>query len=204
MSDEYTKDLKELFASLDDTDLVARKNSGNLTEIAQQLIEEEIFNRGITEERESSLLAQEQKLVELINVEATSYPSVLDRGVAHLIDQFILVPIGFFSAVIIDLVFSEASSPNGLWVVPCLLYFLFSDAFPNGQSIGKKICKIAVVSYKKRQPSGMYESFVRNIVLLLAGVVDILFLFSKERRRLGDRAADTIVVWAKDIGKIPH
>jgi uncharacterized RDD family membrane protein YckC len=204
MSDEYTKDLKELFADLEDTELIERKNSGNLTEIAQQLIEAEISNRGITKEGESRLLEQEQKLVERINAEVSMYPGVFDRGVAHLIDQFMLLPIGFFAAVLADLLFGEASSANGIWVVPCLLYFLFSDALPNGQSIGKKICKISVVSYDKRQPSGMFDSFVRNIVLLLAGVVDIFFLFSKERRRLGDRAAGTIVVWTKDIGKLPN
>ena len=41
MDDDYTKNLKELFESLDDYSLIERRDSGNLTEFAQKLVEEE-------------------------------------------------------------------------------------------------------------------------------------------------------------------
>lgn len=200
MEDEYTANLKELFSSLDNIDLIERSNSGSLTEIAQRLIEEEISNRGITSERENAILKEEKKTQESINIQANKYPSVIERGIAHLLDQFMLLPIGFFAAVITDMALGESTPTSGLWTIPCLFYFFFSDAFPKGQSIGKKICKIAVVDYEKRLPIGMFKSFIRNVILLVAGIVDVFFLFSNERRRLGDRAAGTIVVWSKDIG----
>lgn len=206
MNDDYKKNLKELFESLDDYSLIERRDSGNLTEIAQKLVEDEISKRGITKDTEKFLNEQvknEQEMDEALARElASKYPSVWDRGMANLIDQFMLLPIGFLTAVITDLLLGEANSSKGLWLITCLLYFLFSDALPNGQSIGKKICKIAVVNYKTRRPSGMFESFVRNLILLLAGYIDLFFIFSEGRRRLGDRAAGTIVVWAKDVGKV--
>lgn len=204
MGDEYTKDLKELFSNLDDIELIERRNSGSLTDVAQILIEEEISSRGISKERENDLFKEENKSQEYIESLANMYPSITERGVAHLLDQFMLLPIGFFTAVITDLVLREPSSGSAIWIITCLLYFIFSDSLPNGQSVGKKICKIAVVDYDKRLPIGMLKSFIRNIVLLLAGVVDLFFIFSKERRRLGDRAAGTIVIWAKDIGHLPR
>jgi len=206
MNDDYTKNLKELFEALDDYSLIERRDSGNLTEIAQKLIEDEISKRGITKDTEKFLNEQvknEQEMDEaLARALVRKYPSIWDRAMAHLIDQFMLVPIGFLTAVITELLLGEANSSKGLWVIACLLYFLFSDALPNGQSIGKKICKIAVVNYETRWPSGMFESFVRNLILLLAGYIDLFFIFSAEKRRLGDRAAGTIVVWATDVGKV--
>jgi uncharacterized RDD family membrane protein YckC len=202
MNDEYTKSLKELFESLDDYSLIERRDSGNLTEVAQKLIEEEISKRGITKDIEKILSEKEKHDQEADEALARKYPGIWDRAMAHLIDQFMLLPIGFLTAVVTDLLSGAANSSSGLWLIPCLLYFLFSDALPNGQSIGKKICKIAVVDYKTRRPSGMFESFVRNLILLLAGYIDLFFIFSEERRRLGDRAAGTIVVWAKDVGKV--
>jgi uncharacterized RDD family membrane protein YckC len=202
MNDDYTKNLKELFESLDDYSLIERRDSGNLTEVAQKLIEEEIAKRGITKDTEKILGEKEKQDQEMDEALVRKYPSVWDRAMAHLVDQFMLLPIGFLTAVITDLLLGEANSSTGLWLIACLLYFLFSDALPNGQSIGKKICKIAVVDYKTRRPSGIFASFVRNLILLLAGYIDLFFIFSEERRRLGDRAAGTIVVWARDVGKV--
>lgn len=202
MNDEYTKNLKELFESLDDYSLIERRDSGNLTEVAQKLVEDEISKRGITKDTEKILGEKVKDEQEIDQALVSKYPSIWDRAMAHLIDQFMLLPIGFLTAVMTDLFLGEANSNAGLWVIACLLYFLFSDSLPNGQSIGKKICKIAVVNYKTRMPSGMFESFVRNLVLLFAGYIDLFFIFSGEKRRLGDRAAGTIVVWAKDVGKV--
>jgi hypothetical protein len=58
MDDDYTKNLKELFETLDDYSLIERRDSGNLTEVAQKLIENEISKRGITKDTEKFLNEQ--------------------------------------------------------------------------------------------------------------------------------------------------
>jgi len=72
-------------------------------------------------------------------------------------------------------------------------YFLFSDALPNGQSIGKKLLKIKVVNQKTLLPCSLAQSFLRNITFPL-GILDWVFIFFGSHRRLGDFIASTIVV----------
>lgn len=74
-----------------------------------------------------------------------------------------------------------------------VIYFLFSDALPNGQSIGERLLKISVVNKKTLQPCSLLQSFLRNITFPL-GVIDWLFIFFGAHRRLGDFIASTIVV----------
>jgi uncharacterized RDD family membrane protein YckC len=197
MTNEYSNHLKELFAELDDLSLIERKNSGTLTDEAKRLIEIEIQKRGITEEIELNLIKAEENNLKIENDKIERYPSPLDRAVAHLIDQIALIPIGLIFAFLFGLIPTDSDQLSNLWVFPCILYFLFSDALPNGQSIGKKILKISVVDYNSRIPSGLFQSFIRNIVLLFLGFIDIFFVYSSKRRRLGDLAAGTIVIFKK-------
>jgi uncharacterized RDD family membrane protein YckC len=80
-----------------------------------------------------------------------------------------------------------------LGMIAGLLYFLLSDALPNGQSIGKRILKIQVVHSKTAMPCSIGQSFLRNITFPL-GIIDWLFIFFGSHRRLGDFIANTIVV----------
>ena len=77
-------------------------------------------------------------------------------------------------------------------------YLLFQDGLPNGQSIGKRIIGIRVVDRYSGEACGFGRSFVRNIFLALFGFIDLLFLSSELRQRLGDRAANTIVIWSRE------
>ena len=74
-----------------------------------------------------------------------------------------------------------------------VIYFLFSDALPNGQSIRKRLLSIRVVNKKTMQPCSLLESFLRNITFPL-GIIDWMFIFFGSHRRLGDFIASTIVV----------
>jgi uncharacterized RDD family membrane protein YckC len=78
-------------------------------------------------------------------------------------------------------------------MVMFLGYLLFSDGLGEGQSFGKKMLKIAVVDKTTGRPCGYGRSFVRNIVRMF-GLVDWVFMLGERRQRLGDRAANTIVV----------
>ncbi|MGB1009201.1 MAG: RDD family protein, partial [Thiolinea sp.] len=74
-------------------------------------------------------------------------------------------------------------------------YFLFNDALPNGQSLGKKLLKIRTISNNTGNSCSIIQSFLRNITTPL-GIFDWIFIFSRSRRRLGDLIASTAVITA--------
>lgn len=81
-------------------------------------------------------------------------------------------------------------------VVPCG-YFLLADALPNGQSIGKRCLDIQVVSQTTFQPCNIWQSFLRNGISPIFGILDAVLIFTKERKRAGDYLAKTIVITLK-------
>jgi len=85
----------------------------------------------------------------------------------------------------------------GVGAAPAVLmfvgYLLFSDGLGEGQSFGKKLLKIAVVDQNTGEPCGYGRSLVRNLIRTF-GVFDWAFALGERRQRLGDKAANTIVV----------
>jgi uncharacterized RDD family membrane protein YckC len=75
-----------------------------------------------------------------------------------------------------------------------LYYLLFADSFAGGQSYGKRIVNTAVVDATTGEPCTFGQSFVRNLLLMMLGVIDWVFIFGQKRQRLGDKAANTIVI----------
>jgi uncharacterized RDD family membrane protein YckC len=78
------------------------------------------------------------------------------------------------------------------------LYFLLSDALPNGQSIGKRLLNIRVIHKETKLSCSLFQSFLRNVTFPL-GILDWVLIFFGSHRRLGDFIASTIVV--KDDSK---
>ncbi len=85
----------------------------------------------------------------------------------------------------------------GVGAAPALLmfvgYLLFSDGLGEGQSFGKKLVKIAVVDQSTGAPCTYAGSLLRNLIRVF-GVFDWAFALGEGRQRLGDKAANTIVV----------
>lgn len=89
----------------------------------------------------------------------------------------------------------------GALLIP-FLYFMFFEAYMNGQTPGKMMVSIKVVKVTG-EPIGIVESFIRNILriidqlpfLYLLGL--ILVAVTDKNQRLGDMVANTIVVKAK-------
>jgi len=89
------------------------------------------------------------------------------------------------------------------------LFLILNGVFlnNNGQTIGKKIMNIKIVSMERKQVGiiKLYTlrylvfSFVNQIPAVgsLINLVNILFIFGKERRCLHDRIAGTCVIKAK-------
>ncbi len=84
---------------------------------------------------------------------------------------------------------------GGLWA---LVYYIVKDGL-KGASFGRRIAGETVVSLKTGGPATVGQSFMRNLILWLLGIIDaIVLLVDKEHRRLGDKAASTQVVPTKD------
>ncbi len=73
------------------------------------------------------------------------------------------------------------------------LYLFFDDAL-GGQSIGKRVLRIAVVGATSRRPCNLFQSLIRNLSIVIFSIFDILMIVGNRRLRLGDRIAGTIVV----------
>jgi len=73
-------------------------------------------------------------------------------------------------------------------------YYLFSDAMPNGQSVGKKWLGMSVIDERSYLDCNLYQSFVRNITTPFLSILDWIFIFFGSRKRLGDMLASTIVI----------
>jgi uncharacterized RDD family membrane protein YckC len=84
-----------------------------------------------------------------------------------------------------------------LIVLACLFaffYTLLADGLEGGQSWGKRMVGIRVVSMQTGAPCSFGQSFIRNLLLMILGPIDWLFIFGDRHQRLGDKAAGTIVI----------
>ena len=70
---------------------------------------------------------------------------------------------------------------------------LFMDGLSDGQGPGKKLLSLRVLRSKDGKPSTMKDSFIRRITSIFQPL-DALWTLGKQRQRMGDKLADTIVV----------
>ena len=120
--------------------------------------------------------------------------SLSDRLLGQILDSFVAIV-----AIVLALILSTVSPTIGAVVliaaiVYAIFYILFADGFAGGQSYGKRIAHIAVIDATTGKPCTFSQSFLRNLLLTLLGIIDWVFIFGKKRQRLGDKAANTIVV----------
>lgn len=123
-----------------------------------------------------------------------------DRLVAYLID--FLIYAAYF--IILLLIFQYVGKSDGFYyqlvaTIPILLYQLLCEILLNGQSIGKRVKNIRVISLNGNQPHiGQYLiRWMFRIVdtMMSSGLVAILSIaLSAKGQRLGDILAGTTVV----------
>lgn len=82
----------------------------------------------------------------------------------------------------------------GISFIFAIFYRFFSDGLNKGQSLGKQVMGISVVDAVSKRPCTIMKSFIRNLSLSVLRLIDLIFIFSKKRQRLGDRIANTIVI----------
>jgi uncharacterized RDD family membrane protein YckC len=98
-----------------------------------------------------------------------------------------------------DLNFTRLTSRAGLgWLVVTLAYYLVLEGLL-GRTAGKFVTGIRVIDPRTGQPPGILRALVRTVLRVIDGLGGYLLGFiivvcNDRRRRLGDMAADTLVV----------
>jgi uncharacterized RDD family membrane protein YckC len=95
---------------------------------------------------------------------------------------------------------------GGLLMLIPIAFQLAKDGFGKGQSPGKKALKLMVIDLDTNLPCNKTKSFLRNLIIMALGIVPfvggliepIMVLATKDGRRLGDRAANTMVIEKSD------
>jgi uncharacterized RDD family membrane protein YckC len=135
--------------------------------------------------REHSMTVQELPIEKEL-----AHPGKRFQG--QFIDGLIAYFLGFIAYYLLDIFIGRESAVySGIAIG--VTYFLLSDSLPNGQSIGKKLLKIQVLSKDTMKPCSIFQSFLRNVTSPLS-IFDWVPIFWGSHRRLGDFIASTIVV----------
>ncbi|EGU37322.1 RDD domain containing protein [Vibrio sp. N418] len=116
------------------------------------------------------------------------------RYIGQSIDFVISAAIFMFLLWITPKVGFEQETASLISIFTAVLYFLFSDGLPNGQSLGKKLLGISVISTQSGNHCSFTQSFFRNLLTPVIGTIDAIFILGKKRQRLGDKLAKTVVV----------
>ena len=125
--------------------------------------------------------------------------TIIDTIILVIISAILMIPV--YGAAILGrgfgLIFSYATL---LPMLVFLAYYVFFEAYKNGQTPGKMAVKIKVVKVSG-EPIDIGEALIRNILRIIDGLIFYLIGFiilsmSDKKQRLGDMAAGTIVVKA--------
>ncbi|MCD4819930.1 MAG: RDD family protein [Candidatus Cloacimonetes bacterium] len=149
-----------------------------------------------------------QSVHKISTAEGITFPLPLagpvNRFLAFLIDFFVILLINKIVHSIFSLFFLMSADVGNAFLI--IGYFVISvgytisfETFWNGQTIGKKLFKIKVIDQNSLQ-AGFQQIFIRNILRFVDAlpafylVGGISILFSKKFQRLGDIAANTLVI----------
>ena len=120
--------------------------------------------------------------------------SLSDRFFGQILDS--LVPVAVFVAA--AFMYAISRTIGALAMIGALgfaiFYILLADGFEGGQSYGKRIMNTAVIDATTGEVCTYWKSFIRNLLLVVLGIIDWVFIFGSQRQRLGDKAANTIVI----------
>ncbi len=128
--------------------------------------------------------------------------SVGDRIVAGLVDIAIMIAYSIVAGII--LAFSNIHGSTQVVVstiifLPVMFYSLFSELLMHGQTVGKRVMSISVISLTGNQPA-----FSQYLIRWLFRLIDIwlssyllaiiVIAVSEKRQRLGDIVANTTLI----------
>ena len=162
---------------------------------------------------DDELIIETPERVELHYVLANIGNRFLAAIIDHLIQALIIVTVFFGVSTMISgwgAFFSLGTWAAALMVLAVFTivwgYFVFFEAFWNGQTPGKRLMGLRVIREDGR-PVRFYEAFVRNILrvtidfqpVLSFGVGVVSTVFSPKSKRVGDYVAGTVVVKERSL-----
>ena len=125
----------------------------------------------------------------------------IKRLLAYLVDYSVLIAFELFMHILSsnDLFMNILSSGIAVAIMRVLMiiYFLSRDSIFRGQSLGKRLMGLKVISLKTKDPIKIQESFIRNVTLVIPYLVFIEVIyagFSRTPIRMGDYFAKTFVI----------
>lgn len=191
---ERTPVYVQTYRSMDTEELVKLQERGGLTEEAADALQSVLRERGVTAE-------QRERLTETIREESAP-PRLASPGrrlAGKLIDGFVASILGVVAYQFAGLSSLRENDKELVAIAGFLFYFLFADGLPSGQSLGKRLLKLAAVVKATGQPCGIGRSLVRNASAVIfapvfGGFIDWMSIFAQHRQRLGDYIAGTEVI----------
>ena len=129
------------------------------------------------------------------------------RTVATIIDTALLFVVGYVMAVFTggttDGGFRLTGAAAFVWFFIAIVYYIVLEAH-SGATLGKRLVGIKVVRLEGDAPIDMQASIVRNVLRLVDGlffylVAAIAVIASKDKQRLGDMVAKTVVVRSRAV-----
>lgn len=127
-------------------------------------------------------------------MDSQNLASLSDRLFGQILDSLVAIGAFILAAILYAISNTIGSIALIAAVAYAIFYILFADGFAGGQSYGKRVVHTAVVDASTGAPCTFWQSFIRNLLLSLLGIIDWVFIFGKKRQRLGDKAAGTIVI----------
>ena len=176
------------------------------------------------------------KTAQNVNIKFT-VASLFQRFFAFLIDNLLKFAYVYFATKIFDFSLFDSTLKGDQWslkaidvlfFLPITFYSLYSEILMNGQTLGKKVLQIKVISIDGFKPSttdfiirwflrvidfnlftllfvyisslGLSEEYFLLIMLFIFGkmIGFFLILFTNKSQRFGDIIANTIVIYLKD------
>jgi uncharacterized RDD family membrane protein YckC len=179
----------------DDKLLNIYKNElGGLTDDGKRALTDEIAKRGLNTENISAFTQT-----------APSEPIANSEPIAHLGARFggqfvdgLVASAIVFIGILISGVFESIPELGLIGIALAWGYLMLSDGLKNGQSLGKRLMGIRVVTVADGEPCTFGGSFSRNILMVIPVInfLDMLAIFvTKDNRRLGDLNAKTKVIY---------
>ncbi len=184
-------------------------------EVPADVAEPKVEPKKPAAKKEPALAEEEGIKIDRSVVMDFSRPSFVRRIAAQIVDLFFISLSYFAVAIIFSSIgknpFLEVPEHDyyqqlfwGTFAAIGVFFFLIRDA--GGASIGKRIMGLRVVKYGDfDRRAGLFHSIVRNITLLLpiVNLLDVIYAFTDPKgRRLGDRAAGTVLTESAEIDYI--
>ena len=117
-----------------------------------------------------------------------------ERLLGQLLDGLVIFGLAFVGEFTVGRAADLQGWPLFGALLPALAYYFLADALPGGQSLGKRMLDMKVIDAETGEPCSFGQSFIRNLILMIGGPVDWVFIFGDRHQRLGDKAAGTLVV----------